>query len=344
MQPRQGYFQLQQCHSIPSPLSQLLSYGLDFGLPVYKINFFKYFLSFEKLAICLKPFSGNNFPQFCSDMKAVAHKFYYGFKPHKVFSAVVNKEDQRVLKELASDKDIVVSRPDKGRGVVIVNKADYVSSMTKMIEGNTKFSKVNEPINKVLLSIDSKINRFLDKLKKKKAITPELYKDLYVSGSSPGVLYGLPKIHKNDFSSKFQFRPIFAAYNCASYNLSKFLVKILNPIAQNEFTLQNSSVFKNEITNLPNSDKYFMASFDITDLYTNIPLHETVDICMSLLDGGEDFLVLEKQDFKTLLELSVFNSVFIFNQQYYKQDDGLGMGLPLRPILANIFLCHHEKI
>ena len=171
MQPRQGYFQLQQCHSIPSPLSQLLSYGLDFGLPVYKINFFKYFLSFEKLAICLKPFFGNNFPQFCSDMKAVAHKFYYGFKPHKVFSAVVNKEDQRVLKELASDKDIVVSRPDKGRGVVIVNKADYVSSMTKMIEGNTKFSKVNEPINKVLLSIDSKINCFLEKLKKNKAIT-----------------------------------------------------------------------------------------------------------------------------------------------------------------------------
>ena len=53
---------------------------------------------------------------------------------------------------------------------------------------------------------------------------------------------------------------------------------------------------------------------------------------------------LEKQDFKTLLELSVFNSVFIFNQQYYKQDDGLGMGLPLSPILANIFLCHHENI
>ena len=218
----------------------------------------------------MKQFSTDNFSQFCSDLKTVAHKYFYGFKPHKVFSAVVKKQDLKELEELASNGDIIVSKPDKGRGVVIVDKANYVSSMTKIIEDNSKFSKITDPINKVLLSIDSKINSFLDKLKKNKSISPALYKDLYVSGSSPGVLYGLPKVHKIDFSSKFQFRPIFAAYNCASYNISKFLVKILNPIAENEYTLQNSTHFKNEITKLPNSENHFMASFDITDLYTNM--------------------------------------------------------------------------
>ena len=44
-----------------------------------------------------------------------------------------------------------------------------------------------------------------------------------------------------------------------------------------------------------------------------------------------------------MLELSVFNNLFLFNGQYYRQIDGLGMGLPLSPTLANIFLCFHEN-
>ena len=31
------------------------------------------------------------------------------------------------------------------------------------------------------------------------------------SCSGPGILYGLPKIHETNFSTQFQFRPIFAA-------------------------------------------------------------------------------------------------------------------------------------
>lgn len=56
---------------------------------------------------------------------------------------------------------------------------------------------------------------------------------IYVSGSSPGILYGLPKIHKSDFSEKNQMRPIFAAYNTPSFSLAKFLVPILSPFTTN---------------------------------------------------------------------------------------------------------------
>ena len=47
--------------------------------------------------------------------------------------------------------------------------------------------------------------------------------------------------------------------------------------------------------------------------------------------------------FQTFLELSVYNNLFRFNNKYYRQTDGLGMGLPLSPTMANIFLCYHEK-
>ena len=29
--------------------------------------------------------------------------------------------------------------------------------------------------------------------------------------------------------------------------------------------------------------------------------------------------------------------------EFYRQIDGVAMGFPLEPTLANVFLCHHEK-
>ena len=47
--------------------------------------------------------------------------------------------------------------------------------------------------------------------------------------------------------------------------------------------------------------------------------------------------------FQDLLNLAVSNSFFLFNGQLFKQVEGLGMGLPLSPTLANIFMSFHEQ-
>ena len=46
--------------------------------------------------------------------------------------------------------------------------------------------------------------------------------------------------------------------------------------------------------------------------------------------------------FKQLLTLSVRSSYFLFNDVYYKQVDGVAMGSPLGPTLANLFLVYYE--
>ena len=53
---------------------------------------------------------------------------------------------------------------------------------------------------------------------------------------------------------------------------------------------------------------------------------------------------LSKIQFKSLLELAVKESLFVFDGIYYTQTDGVAMGSPLGPTLANIFLCHYEEI
>ena len=42
------------------------------------------------------------------------------------------------------------------------------------------------------------------------------------------------------------------------------------------------------------------------------------------------------------LSLSTKRTVFLFNGNYYRQKDGVAMGSPLGPVLANAFLCHYE--
>ena len=53
---------------------------------------------------------------------------------------------------------------------------------------------------------------------------------------------------------------------------------------------------------------------------------------------------LSKSELYYLLKLATSESSFIFDSILYKQIDGLVMGLPLGPTLANAFLCHYEKL
>ena len=51
-----------------------------------------------------------------------------------------------------------------------------------------------------------------------------------------------------------------------------------------------------------------------------------------------------KRHFKQLLDLSTKSSCFLFNDNYFRQIDGVAMGSPLGPTLANVFLSHYESI
>ena len=89
------------------------------------------------------------------------------------------------------------------------------------------------------------------------------YNNIYVSGSKPGILYGLPKIHKEDNP----LRPIVSSIGTFNYNLAKFLVPIISPLTFNEHTIDNSTKFVNELiaSNLPHN--FTMASFDVESLF-----------------------------------------------------------------------------
>ena len=87
-----------------------------------------------------------------------------------------------------------------------------------------------------------------------------------------------------------------------------------------------------------------MGSLDVDSLFTNIPLEETIDICTStLFENMEKVEGLSKIEFKELLSLTTKESYFLFNRELYKQIDGVTVGSPIGPTLANAFLVYFEK-
>ena len=86
-----------------------------------------------------------------------------------------------------------------------------------------------------------------------------------------------------------------------------------------------------------------MSSLDVDSLFTNIPLSETIDICVNNVFRENNIVNgLDKDSFRNLLTLAVNESYFMFDGVIYQQIDGVAMGSPLGPILANVFLCHYE--
>ena len=196
----------------------------------------------------------------------------------------------------------MITRPDKGRGVVILNKADYDAKMVDILSDTSKFRKIElQDHFKYTIKIEDKINRHLKKFVTNKSITQPQYNELYCSGTQPGVMYGPPKTHKHNTL----LRPILAAYKTPSYNIAKFLVTLLQDHTTNEYTIKNSYEFQKWVTQIHLPQVPFLASFDVQSLFTNIPLTETIDlICNKLFNSATKFHGFNKADFRQLLSLA----------------------------------------
>ena len=87
-----------------------------------------------------------------------------------------------------------------------------------------------------------------------------------------------------------------------------------------------------------------MVSYDINSLFKNIPLIKVIEIFWKELYHS-NLRHPEIPDFncKEMLHMAVLNIDFRCNNEMYKHIDGVAMGSPLEPILANIFVGQLEQ-
>ena len=89
-------------------------------------------------------------------------------------------------------------------------------------------------------------------------------------------------------------------------------------------------------------------SYDVTALFTNVPLEETIQILSKKAFNGNWFnnthsLNICEGHLIELLTIATKDQLFQFNGDLYEQIDGVAMGSPLGPLMTNTFMCFIEE-
>lgn len=71
-------------------------------------------------------------------LKNASYSYIYSYDYSKQ-KRILTKEEWMALNDLRNDTSIIITKPDKGNGVVIVNRHDYLSKMKQLISDGTKF-------------------------------------------------------------------------------------------------------------------------------------------------------------------------------------------------------------
>ena len=106
------------------------------------------------------------------------------------------------------------------------------------------------------------------------------------SGSQPGILFRQAEVHKPTKDTCPSFRPILLAIGIPIYDLAKFLLPILKPLSENEYTVHDSFPFTSKVSKFNSSN--VMNSLDFERLFAKIYLEETIDNIVNYLFLAND--------------------------------------------------------
>jgi hypothetical protein len=94
------------------------------------------------------------------------------------------------------------------------------------------------------------------------------------------------KVHKEGIP----IRPVINNRTVPAYKLAKYMTKILDQhiTLDNQYNITNSTNLANDLIKLEITDTHKLITFDIKDLYVNIPIQETINIAQKRMAKNND--------------------------------------------------------
>ena len=126
-------------------------------------------------------------------------------------------------------------------------------------------------------------------------------------------------------------RPILSATDTYNFPLAKWLDEKLKPLSLNQYTVTDIFYFTKEIHDLKINKGEILVSYDVSSLFSNVPLDETIEILVNRAFSNNwlnttDNLALTRTDLFDFLNVATKGQLFQFNGALYEQTDGVLWG------------------
>ena len=147
----------------------------------------------------------------------------------------ITKSEHLALENLRKDKDNIIVTADKYVILAVMDKTEYITKCEALLQENSVYQHLSKDTSP---TIHKELIKILQDCKNNNLISETKYTQLTPHGSnSPAArFYGLPKIHKNNMP----MHPIVSVCGTATYNIAKFITKILQ-----NYCSKTSSFVKN---------------------------------------------------------------------------------------------------
>jgi hypothetical protein len=235
--------------------------------------------------------------------------------------------------ELVTENAIIV-QADKGKTVVIINSKEYSKKVHTFMLTNNFLPLSKDPTDKYQNLIQKTLqqcNLIVDKQKIKYLIQKK---------PSPPTLKAQLKLHKPNIP----ICPVISNMQAPSYKVAKHLVKILNKhlTLNNQYNVVNSTNLTIDLSKLNINDNHKLITYDIKDVFVNVPTEETLLITKSMLLKNNNPQITKQ--IITLMRLILSQNYFTFKNKIYQPEKGVAVGSPISNTIAEIILQYFEDI
>ena len=263
----------------------------------------------------------------------------------KYVKACTHQKSPRNLlmtKRYLKENNLLAVPFDKGTGICVMKIDTYKEKLMDILN-LPQFEKVIQTRKNAkdpILKEEQRINDTLQRLNKEGKVNDELYAQVKSIGGQAPRLYGLAKVHK----TTIPMRPVLSMPGSPYYKLATKVTDWLSVLPEAKTNCSSRKTVE-DIKDIKLDDDEVLVSFDVSSLYTNVPVKEAIkEAAEKLYAGNVTLPPVDKETFIVLAELATTDVLMWTHDGYYRQTDGLAMGAPPAPPLANLWLNKFDPI
>ena len=222
----------------------------------------------------------------------------------------LTREQREAFKSLRPRKDMIIKPADKGSGVVVMDRQQYIDEAMRQLTNRTDYETLDSDSTG---NFCKEIQETLDDMRDNNHLSKKAHKFLSPTDCRTARFYLLPKVHKPGNLG----RPIISGNGSPTEHISLFVDSFLKPLVPRISSyIHDTPDFLRIILGIQHQvpSTAIIGTFDVSSLYTNIPHDEGIDAC------SKDFTPIT--DIVTLMNHVLTKNNFTFLDKHYLQVHG----------------------